>query len=50
MIVASHARPGDLAHGHQRIGKVSAWVHREFTRRFMQVAADIGLDPMSAEL
>ncbi|MBV9366422.1 MAG: hypothetical protein JOY89_19485 [Solirubrobacterales bacterium] len=52
MMVAGHAsaRPELLVRGHQRIGKVSAWVHRDFHWRFMQVAADIGFDPKSAEL
>ena len=34
------ARPEFLVRGYQRLGKVAAWVHRDFHRRFMQVAAD----------
>jgi hypothetical protein len=33
-----------------RVGKVAAWVHREFHGRFLEVAADLGFDPKSAEL
>ena len=52
MMVAGHApaRPELLVRGHQRIGKVAAWVHRDFHPRFMQVADDIGFDGKSAEL
>jgi len=52
MMVAGHAlaRPELFVRGHQRIGKVAAWVHRDFHRRFMQVAEDIGFDAKSAEL
>ncbi len=52
MMVAGHtpARPELLVSGHQRIGKVAAWVHRDFHRRFMEVADDIGFDSKSAEL
>ena len=52
MITAGHvqARPEFLACGYQRLGKVAAWVHPEFHRRFMQVAADVGFTPKVAEL
>jgi site-specific recombinase XerD len=52
MITAGHARarPEFLARGYQRLGKVAAWVHPEFHRRFMQVAADVGFAPKVAEL
>ena len=52
MMVAGHApaRPELLVRGHQRIGKVAAWVHRDFHPRFMQVADDIGFDGKSAQL
>jgi integrase/recombinase XerD len=33
-----------------RVGRVAAWVHREFHERFMRVAAELGFDPKSAEL
>ena len=44
------ATPEFLAGGHQRLGKVSAWVHRDFHRRFMQVADGIGFPAKAAEL
>ena len=44
------ATPEFLAGGHQRLGKVSAWVHRDFHRRFMQVADGIGFSAKAAEL
>ncbi len=52
LIAAGHVRPRPefLARGHQRIGRVSAWVHREFHERFMRVAGEIAFDPKSAEL
>jgi site-specific recombinase XerD len=52
MIAAGHVRatPEFLAGGHQRLGKVAAWVHRDFHRRFMQVADQIGFAPKAAEL
>ena len=52
MITAGHAqaRPEFLARGYQRLGKVAAWVHCDFHRRFMQVAADVGFTPKVAEL
>jgi site-specific recombinase XerD len=52
MIAAGHVRPrpGFLARGYQPIGKVSAWVHREFHERFMATAAGLGFSPKVAEL
>jgi hypothetical protein len=52
MIIAGHvqARPQLLAGGYQRLGQVAAWVHSDFHRRFMQVAADVGFAPKVAEL
>ena len=52
MITAGHVRPRPefLARGYQRLGKVAAWVHSDFHRRFMQVAADVGFTPKVAEL
>jgi site-specific recombinase XerD len=52
MITAGHAqaRPEFLVRGYQRLGKVAAWVHPAFHRRFMQVAADVGFAPKVAEL
>ena len=44
------ATPEFLAGGHQRLGKVSAWVHRDFHRRFMQVADGIGFSAKASEL
>ena len=43
-------RPEFLARGYQRLGQVAAWVHRDFHRRFMQVAGDVGFTPKVAEL
>jgi hypothetical protein len=42
MIAAGHVRPSPefLARGYQRIGAVSAWVHREFHERFMARRTD----------
>ena len=52
MIAAGHVRatPEFLAGGHQRLGKVAAWVHRDFHGRFMQVAEQIGFASKAAEL
>ncbi len=52
MITAGHVRasPDFLACGCQRLGRVAAWVHAEFRRRFMQVADGIGFTPKVAEL
>jgi site-specific recombinase XerD len=52
MITAGHVpvRPEFLARGYQRLGKVAAWVHCEFHRRFMQVAGEVGFTPKVAEL
>jgi integrase len=52
MIAVGHARarPELLVRGHQRIGRVAAWIHGEFHERFMQVAGEIGFDRKSAEL
>jgi hypothetical protein len=51
-IAAGHVRPRPefLVSAYQPIGKVSAWVHREFHERFMQVAAGLGFSPKVAEL
>ena len=52
MIAAGHLRatPEFLAGGHQRLGKVAAWVHSDFHRRFMQIADGIGFSAKAAEL
>jgi site-specific recombinase XerD len=52
MIAAGHLRPRPefLVRGYQRLGKVSAWVHDEFHRRFMATAAGLGFSPKVAEL
>jgi site-specific recombinase XerD len=52
MIAAGHVRatPEFLAGGHQRLGRVSAWVHRDFHRRFMAIANGIGFSAKAAEL
>ena len=52
MIAAGHVRPRPefLVRGYQRIGAVSAWVHREFHERFMATAAEIGFTAKAAEL
>ena len=52
MITAGHVRPRPefLARGYQRLGQVAAWVHGDFHRRFMQVAASIGFTAKVAEL
>jgi site-specific recombinase XerD len=52
LIAAGHVRatPEFLTGGHQRLGKVAAWAHRDFYRRFMQVAEQIGFAPKAAEL
>ena len=52
MIAAGHVRPRPefLVRGYRPIGKVSAWVHREFHERFMETAAAIGFSPKAAEL
>ena len=52
MIAAGHVRPRPefLVRGYQPIGKVSAWVHREFHERFMATAAGLGFSPKVAEL
>ena len=52
MVTTGHvrARPQFLARGYQRLGRVAAWVHRDFHRRFMQLAADVGFAPKVAEL
>jgi integrase len=52
MIAAGYVRPRleFLVRGYQPIGKVSAWVHREFHERFMETAAAIGFSPKAAEL
>jgi site-specific recombinase XerD len=52
MIAAGRVRPRPefLVRGYQPIGKVSAWVHREFHERFMVTAAGLGFSPKVAEL
>ena len=52
MIAAGHARatPEFLAGGNQRLGRVSAWVHRDFHERFMATAAELGFSSKVAEL
>ena len=52
MIAAGDVRPRPefLVRGYQPIGKVSAWVHREFHERFMETAASIGFTVKVAEL
>jgi len=52
MITAGYvrARPEFFARGYQRLGQVAAWVHCDFYRRFMQIAASIGFTPKVAEL
>jgi len=52
MITAGYvrARPEFFARGYQRLGQVAAWVHCDFYRRFMQIAASIGFMPKVAEL
>jgi integrase len=52
MITAGYvqARPEFFARGYQRLGQVAAWVHGDFHRRFMQIAASIGFTPKVAEL
>ena len=39
-----------LVRDHVRVGRVSAWVHREFHERFMATAAGLGFAPKAAEL
>lgn len=52
LIVTGRVRPTAeyLIASKLRVGKVAAWVHREFHGRFLQVAAELGFDPKSAEL
>jgi site-specific recombinase XerD len=52
MIAAGHVRPRPefLVRSYQPLGKVSAWVHRAFHERFMQVAAELGFSVKVAEL
>ncbi len=52
MIAAGHVRPRAefLVGGYQRVGQVSAWVHRDFHERFMATAAELGFSPKVAEL
>ncbi|MGH2836669.1 MAG: tyrosine-type recombinase/integrase, partial [Solirubrobacteraceae bacterium] len=52
MIAAGHVRasPEFLVDSYQPLGKVSAWVHHDFHRRFMQVAGSIGFSAKAAEL
>jgi hypothetical protein len=52
MITAGHVRATAefLACGAQRLGRVAAWVHSDFHRRFMHVADGIGFTPKVAEL
>jgi integrase len=52
LIVTGRVRPTAeyLIASKIRIGKVAAWVHREFHERFMKVAAELGFDPKAGEL
>ncbi|MCA1697772.1 MAG: site-specific integrase, partial [Actinobacteria bacterium] len=52
LIVTGRVRPTAeyLIASKLRVGKVAAWVHREFHGRFREVAAELGFDPKSAEL
>src|SRR5262249_53525335 len=52
LIVTSRVRPTAeyLIASKIRVGRVAAWVHRDFHERFMRVAAVLGFDPKSAEL
>jgi site-specific recombinase XerD len=52
MITAGHVRASAefLACGAQRLGRVAAWVHRDFHQRFMHVADGIGFTAKVAEL
>ena len=52
MIAAGHvrARPEFLVRGYRALGKVAAWVHRDFHERFMRTAAELGFTSKVAEL
>jgi hypothetical protein len=52
LIVTGRMRPTAeyLIASKLRVGKVAAWIHREFHARFREVAAELGFDPKSAEL
>jgi hypothetical protein len=52
LIVTGRVRPTAeyLIASKLRVGKVAAWVHREFHGRIREVAAELGFDPKSAEL
>lgn len=52
MVAAGDVRPRAefVVRGYQPIGKVSAWVHREFHERFMATAAGLGFSAKVAEL
>jgi hypothetical protein len=52
LIVTGRVRPTPeyLIASKLRVGKVAAWVYREFHARFLRVAAELGFDQKSAEL
>jgi integrase/recombinase XerD len=52
LIVTGRVRPTAeyLIASRLRVGKVAAWVYREFHARFLRVAAQLGFDQKSAEL
>jgi integrase len=52
LIMTGRLRPTAeyLVRCHVRIGRVSAWVHRDFHDRFMATAAELGFAPKAAEL
>ena len=52
LIVTGRVRPTAdyLVASKLRVGKVAAGIYREFHGRFLQVAAELGFDPKSAEL
>jgi site-specific recombinase XerD len=52
MIAAGQVRPTPefLVGGYQRLGQVSAWVHREFHCLFIATAEGLGFSPKVAEL
>ena len=52
LIVTGRVRPTAdyLVASKLRVGKVAASIYREFHERFLQIAAELGFDPKSAEL
>ena len=52
LIVTGRVRPTAdyLVASKLRVGKVAAGIYREFHRRFLQVAVELGFEPKSAEL